>query len=265
MKFNRFSLFAVLALLALVVAPVSANHSWGGYHWGRTSNPFTIKLGNNVTGDWGGHLSQTSSDWNKSAVLHTTIVAGQASGKCRPTAGRDEVCNGRYGNNGWLGLAQIWLNGSHITQGTTKLNDSYSMNQAEKEHVMCQEVGHTFGLDHQDTSGASLNTCMDYYQNTSDSDTKSTTPNAHDYSELSTIYSHLDSVNTWSRPVNAPPAWTETDLATPDQWGREIFRSSDGSQSVFVADFGNGYKVLTYVTWAQGHGRNWDTFIEKQK
>jgi hypothetical protein len=60
------------------------------------------------------------------------------------------------------------------------------------QHVVGQEVGHTLGLDHQDESGISLDTCMDYYHNTSASDTKSTHPNRHDYSELSTIYQHLD-------------------------------------------------------------------------
>src|SRR5205823_6283738 len=132
-----------------------------------------------------------------SAVLDTTVAAGGVKGNCRPTAGRVEVCNRSYGNNGWLGLAQIWISvGTHITQGAVKLNDTYSMNAAEKQHVICQEVGHTFGLDHQSTDGNSLDTRMDYYHNTSASDTKSTHPNAHDYDELGFIYAHLDSFTT---------------------------------------------------------------------
>jgi hypothetical protein len=96
-----------------------------------------------------------------------------------------------------------------IEQGTVKNNDhyfgnsSYQYNTAEMQHVIGQEVGHTFGLDHQDESGISLNTCMDYYHNTSASDTKSTHPNSHDYSELSTIYSHLDSTTTIGMPTGA--------------------------------------------------------------
>jgi len=140
--------------------------------------------------------SQTSSAWSQSTVLDTLNVAGQARNKnCRPTAGRDEICNGSYGNNGWLGVATIWLQSgsSHIVQGTVKVNDyylgpgaSYAYNNTyEREHVMCQEVGHTFGLDHQDTSGASFGTCMDYYHSTNST---STTPNAGDYDELLCIY-----------------------------------------------------------------------------
>jgi hypothetical protein len=198
----------VVALVALAAGATAsaalANHSWNGYHWARSSNPFTLKVGDNLTtADWKSHYRQTLSDWSKSTVLDLAAVAGQTTKRCRPTSGRDEVCNGNYGQNGWLGLASIWLASGtkHITQGTEKMNDTYFAmarynNAAEKEHVMCQEIGHTFGLDHQDESGASLNTCMDYYQNTSSTDTKSTTPNQHDYDELVTIYSHSDSTTT---------------------------------------------------------------------
>src|SRR3990170_5379070 len=119
---------SLLTLIALVAFPysASASHSWGNYHWARTSNPFTLKLGDNVSSTWDPYLVTTSSDWSQSSVLDTTIVAGtQNPRRCRPTSGRVEVCNYRYGNNGWLGLAQIWISGDHITKGLTKVNDSY--------------------------------------------------------------------------------------------------------------------------------------------
>ena len=52
-KKSTFMFVAVaVTILALVAFPsaASANHSWGGYHWARTSNPFAIKLGDNVSG-----------------------------------------------------------------------------------------------------------------------------------------------------------------------------------------------------------------------
>src|SRR5688572_31754287 len=61
----------------------------------------------------------------RSTLFPYTTLFRSAKGKCRPTAGRIEVCNAAYGNNGWLGIAQIWISGAHITQGTTKLNDTY--------------------------------------------------------------------------------------------------------------------------------------------
>ena len=183
-------LLAAVALLAMPAA-ASANHSWNGYHWARTANPFTLKVGDNVSGAWDSVLRTTSSDWSQSTVLNMTVVAGGAKSRnCRPTAGRDEVCNGAYGSTGWLGVAQVWLSGKHITQGTVKLNDTYFNTSkynttAWRNLVSCQEVGHTLGLDHQDENldNANLVTCMDYTNNPSTNQH----PNSHDYAELVTI------------------------------------------------------------------------------
>src|SRR3990172_1646680 len=71
-------LTAALALTLLLPASVSASHSWGSYHWARTSNPFTLKLGNKVDSTWYPYLSTTSTDWSVAGVLDTAIVAGTA-------------------------------------------------------------------------------------------------------------------------------------------------------------------------------------------
>src|SRR5512144_2970387 len=171
-KFSRHLLPAALAAITAGVAPTaSASHSWGGYHWARTANPFTLDLGDNLSGPWDSVLGTASSDWRKSTVLDTAVVPGLASSvkNCRPPSGRVEVCNATYGNNGWLGLASIWLSGLHITRGYVKVNDTYFNTSTYnttpwRNLVMCQEVGHTFGLDHQDENfyNANLGTCMDY-------------------------------------------------------------------------------------------------------
>ena len=130
----------------------NADHTWGPYHWARTSNPFTLKLGDNVSGVWDTHLALTSADWSLSSVLDTVIVTGNNVRKpkaCKPKTGRGEVCNAKYGFNGWLGVASIWISGEHITQGTVKLNDTYfntsTYNTSPwRNLVMCQEVGHIF-------------------------------------------------------------------------------------------------------------------------
>jgi hypothetical protein len=196
---------AVTAAVIMVglVSPASANHSWGGYHWARTANPFTLRVGDNVDANWDAYLDTAISDWSASAVLDLAKVAGSARPKsCRPTAGRIEVCNSKYGGTGWLGVAQIWLNGSHITQATAKMNDTYFNTPqyntpAWRRLVMCQEIAHGFGLDHQDENfnNPNLGTCMDY---TSDPDgpLSNEHPNTHDYDELETIYAHFDSTST---------------------------------------------------------------------
>src|SRR5215210_5877245 len=100
------SALAVLLALVAFSPAAQANHSWGKYHWARTSNPFTLKLADNVSSSWDSYLGTTSSDWSRSSVLDTTIVPGGTSpATCGPTSGRVEVCNAAYGQNNWLGLA----------------------------------------------------------------------------------------------------------------------------------------------------------------
>ncbi len=248
---KRLLAVAIAALFAVVTAgSASANHSWGSYHWARTANPFTIKLGDNMTSAWDTYLVGASADWSADTAgnpLNTTVVAGSTSARrCRPTSGRVEVCNASYGNTGWLGVAQIWASGSHITQGTAKMNDTYYNtapynNPTWRAMVVCQEVGHTFGLGHQDESGADLHTCMDYADNP---DADNMHPNYHDYQQLASIYAHLDSTST----IGLAP----TGLAGREgNAGRVSVRRNDHiSSSSIVEHFSDGSARLTEIFWA---------------
>lgn len=105
-----------------------ATHSWGGYHWARTTPQFTLKLGDNLTtADWKAHLGQASSDWNspnnesQASPITTAVTKGAASKRCPTVTGTTQVCNDKYGNNGWLGLASIYIaDGVHIIKGFSK-------------------------------------------------------------------------------------------------------------------------------------------------
>jgi len=241
----------------------SADHAWGNYHWARTTPTFTLKLGNNLSSVWQSYLTVASADWSLSGVLDTNIVAGSAGRNCKAAAGRVEVCNAKYGQNGWLGIASVWISGSHITQGTVKMNDTYfntaTYNKASwRQMVLCQEVGHTLGLDHQDEghSNSNLGTCMDYTSDPARSDGlgNNLKPNAHDYEQLATIYSHLDTTTTLaqSTAMLKGRATLEADLGDdPATWGAEIRRSKGGHASVFEKDFGNGEKIFRHVFWAE--------------
>jgi hypothetical protein len=219
-------------------------------------------------------LRTASTDWSKSTVLDAPVVAGGTRPKnCRPTSGRVEVCNASYGNKGWLGVATIWVTDStHITQGTVKLNDTY-FNAAKyntpawRNLVTCQEVGHTLGLDHQDEnfSNPNLGTCMDY-TNAPDGGgsygADNEHPNQHDYDELETIYSHLDSTTTvgassTSRVPSSSPNDPGNDSGDdPSAWGREVFRSADGRVSVYELDFKGGKKKVTHVRWTEEEAKH---------
>ena len=251
-----------------------ANHSWSDYHWARTTNPFTIKLGDAVDTTWDSYLATASTDWSANTtdgvakVLNTNIVPSTLDPRrCRAIAGTVQVCNASYGKNGWLGIAQISISGSHITQGTTKLNDSY-FNTAKyntpawRSMVVCQEIGHTFGLNHQDEGFANTNlgTCMDYTNDPSgtagtNGTLNNTHPNLHDYMQLATIYTHPDATNTFVASTATKPGFSTVALSgkfeNASEWGKAVAYDAKGRANLFERDLGNGNKVLTHVFWAE--------------
>ncbi|MGH2705831.1 MAG: hypothetical protein ACRDJ4_12285 [Actinomycetota bacterium] len=254
MKSRRLlSLTALAVLTVAAFAPgAGANNSWGSFHWARTANPFTLKVGDNVGSAWDSTLNTTVSDWTESTVLDLSKVTGQATTKrCRATSGRVEVCAANYGYNQWLGIAQIWATGNHITKGSVKMNDSYFNTStynttAWRNLVMCQEVGHILGLGHQDEifDNPNLGTCMDYTNNPGTNQH----PNQHDYDQLETIYTHLDSFTTLDTSSGAAtPA--AADDETPGSWGRAIRTTDDGTPIVFVRELGAGQRLFTFVVW----------------
>jgi hypothetical protein len=201
MRIRSLAIPAVALVVAgATVLPASANHSWGNYHWAR-SGAVQLNIYSSVTSDWSGNLSTANSDWNQSAYLENTLVSGASDAatrqSCPAVSGAIRVCNYAYGSTGWAGIASIntgrGKNRSHITLATAKMNDTYlaSADSAKRQGVMCQEVGHDFGLAHQDEdfNNPNLGTCMDYPNDWSTNQH----PNAHDYDQLATIYSHNDS------------------------------------------------------------------------
>ena len=228
---------------SLLALPASASHSWNGYHWARTANPFTLTVVDSNTPDWDDNLNGALSDWSQSTVLNLTRSQGDSSTRtrkqCRMVRGQIRSCNAAYGNNGWLGLASINVSGGHITQATSKMNDSYfsssAYDETARQHVMCQEIGHGFGLHHQDESGADLNTCMDY-SNALDNPS----PNSHDYQQLESIYAHLDSTTT----ITSGTASALSELVP--SWSP----ASQRSRSVYVDRLADGSELVTFVFWA---------------
>lgn len=276
---TRVALAAGAALTALT--PAIASHSWGNYHWARTANPFALKINEALTPTWEPYLQRAMNDWAQSTVLDfspPSAVSSSASPKqCNPIAGQILVCNASYGQRGWLGMASIWANGDHITQGTTKLNDTYfNMTQyntpAWRQMVTCQEIGHDFGLDHQDETFGNYNlgTCMDYTNapgggpyNGVDYGPSNEHPNKHDYDQLVTIYTHLDSTNTYTsspastnfgvRQVGKPAPQQGGDRGVGDtmaDWGRAVAYDGKGRPDTFVKALADGRKVITHVLWA---------------
>lgn len=206
---HRTLQLAGLLIASLFAGTSYADHSWGEYHWARTANPFTLLTINSMTSDWSDEFFNTvdvgsTQSWSASSVL--TLQADdylynddiKTRKRCSAVTGQMRVCNAEYGQNGWLGLASINIDSSsHIVKGVAKMNDSYSgywsTYPTEKNHVVCQEIGHVLGLAHTSEDGTSQGTCMDYSDASIFPDSQ--WPNAHDYDMLAQIYEHLDAYN----------------------------------------------------------------------
>jgi len=280
MKTTQTARLVVGAFCLAAASSALAFHDWNGYHWARTQKSFDLKTGDNVSSAWDGYLNTAIGDWSQSSVLNLVKVAGGTKPKsCRPTEGKMEVCNESYGNTGWLGVAQIWLSSGHISQGTVKVNDFYFSSgtynsTAWRNLVMCQEIGHVLGLDHNDENfnNTPTGTCMDY----SSDPGPDQHPNQHDYDTLDYLYAHTDGYNSYDdTPIDTsgggggssgppsckgkgcnkgapalPPAFEDLDFSDVGSWGRIVRMSKDGRYTTHELDFGHGNKVITYVIWA---------------
>lgn len=279
-------LLAFLVVSAGTPLNVLADHSWNGYHllWDSSklsAGRLPLKVNDNTTlsSKWGSGtiLESVIKKWNDgwttctgistACPLYSPLILSKGSGhnfsnqrKCSPRLGEVEVCDTTYGKNGWLGIASVWVSGGHITQGTVKLNDTYfntaTYNKPEwKNLVLCQELGHTVGLDHQDEnfSNPVLGTCMDY-TSTTNSPGSNQYPNYHDFEQLKTIYSHVDTTGTSSSattsPGRAPPELFD-DMNVQSQWGELIRRSRNGRTEVYMRNIGGGHAVFTFVIRAE--------------
>ncbi|MEH6550738.1 MAG: hypothetical protein V7711_05750 [Pseudomonadales bacterium] len=262
-KITKSIFISVLSILVLVPIAVFATHSpetqhtWGNYHWARTANPMALQVIDSVTSEWQAELNLTILDWNKADALNMSITSSDNRSKtrkrCNASSGKIRVCNATYGNNGWLGLASIYIDSNgHITKGTAKMNDSYAYYWADsiqKAHVMCQEVGHLFGLGHTSEDGSSQSTCMDY--STSENSTR---PNDHDIELLNEIYAHTDADDSYAAPVDPADDGGTTDPA-PCRGGPKRCGSGSSADSG-NSDFGRGHLIRSnefYEEWVENH------------
>lgn len=279
----RVAAVAAVSVAALA-APALAAHGWNTYHWAKGSGPLALDVGDNVSAKWDNFLTWsmdggprlaelggpatgwTGEGWNDTDQIKSTVVAGSTSPKnCKAVAGTIQVCSERYGRNGWLGLAQIWLSGGHIAQATTKVNDTYFDTPSYNKHewrimVMCQEIGHDYGLGHVNESNTNPNTgsCMDYTNAPARDDGKGTNEyiNAHDKEQLGVQYGHLDSLATNFAVREVGKAVPQNGFSddgiggnTPASWGRAVGYDGAGRPNVYVLDMGGGRKKVTHVFW----------------
>jgi len=278
-KINKKILMGAGLVLALgVFAFVAyAENSWGKYHWNIStadSIESPLVLGDNLTtAAWNSSLAGTSADWNVSVLKNGVVARTGTNAACDPVLGGVEVCNSEYGDTGWLGIAQVWVyrgRAGHIAQGLVKVNDTYFNTPqyntpAWRNFVMCQEVGHTYGLGHQDESfsNANLGTCMDYTNDPdgtiADPDQLSNQhPDQHDLDVLTEKYAHLNET-TSDEPKKGKGGGNgkkpkgvgaNIDLSNPSAWGQAIRQDAQGKNSLYERNLASGVTVFTFVIWA---------------
>ncbi|HSM54245.1 MAG TPA: hypothetical protein VK839_08710 [Erythrobacter sp.] len=268
--FNRKAgIAACCSAAAMVGAPLLANHSWGTYAWNFDGvNPVRAPVVNNTDSGWSGYVETAVADWNASPAIEAPLEYGNNS-SCSFVTGTIQVCNGNYGGNGWLGLASIAISGGKIVAGTTKLNDYYFDQDryntySWRQLVTCQEIGHDYGLAHQNENFATDETtsCMEYTSKPQDNEH----PDFHDYDQLLLIYpagggsgggdtggtggggkgkgSGGGGGGKGKNRVVLPAVGN-----TPSTWGRPTEFLPNGRPHVFERE-ASGVKFVTHVTWA---------------
>lgn len=154
--------FGVLIGLVLLIANVKVAylHQWSNYHWDKTGTHIVIQ--NYIYGSQTQAAENARLDgWNKIGILYNYSVNVHTD---------VSVFGGNWGATGWWGLASLedmdwgWhcFGWCHIAHAHARFNEYYGGTQADVQGVFCQEIGHTWGLDHSDTGD-----CMgkSYYNN----------------------------------------------------------------------------------------------------
>lgn len=265
--------FAAGGILVISAVPSLASHSWSDYHWERTDIEVAIPVIDNTTGVWqqsspfgsGNYVSVANADWNNSDYLNSPLSSGNADPSCPLRLSEIHVCNDAYGDTGWVGIASISVSRgrySHIVAGVTKLNDTYFdlpyyNTDTWRQLVTCQEIGHDYGLGHQneDFNTDVTNSCMEYTSQPSGNER----PDGHDYEMLNLIYSHSHGGGDTSGPGrgggNGGAKGKKLGLVgnTPAEWGTPIGGDAQGRPNVYRREM-NGYEIITHVTWAIGEG-----------
>ena len=189
-KGKRLLPVALTFMVGLLVGTgvVLANHPWicsgsTAYHF----SPRTVGYANAVAQS---SVVRSASSYTSAYSGSVSVWNGTVINLVVSSSPKLRLFYGAYGNNGWLGLASLTSVDSacHILSANAKLNDTFlrdtsRYSQTAVNHVSCQEVGHTFGLNHNRTA---TNTCMN--------DTILTAGNQinqHDRDQLSSIYAHV--------------------------------------------------------------------------
>ena len=242
------ALVAVLVASPMMLTTRASNADLNGAHWARNTSPFTLRVSANLTGKWRKHATRAARDWSKSGVVKMRVVNSRGGNRrvCQPRNGQVELCNAKFGENGWLGLSRIWIDSNnHIVKASITLNDTY-FNQAPykkakaRQHTMCHEFGHVLGLDHNGQKS-----CMNDSHRSVMRDAK---PSKQDFNRLKKLYRHKDRKATIRDAAREGARFGAASEPTVPVAATE--GSFSASESVYVESLPGGGRLVTSIIWA---------------
>jgi len=173
------------------------NQTMIGWKIGKNAGMLSLTVINALTEDWDEYFEVAVNDWNSGNpdVLDLKTTNEEADPQCVPKEGVMKVCNDDYGDTNWKGLNEMLTQEGYIIASVAKMNERYLdetvvTNQDklfhERKYTMCHEIGHGFGLPHQDEdfNNADLGTCMDYTHRPQNN----LNPNQEDFDALNKLY-----------------------------------------------------------------------------
>ena len=48
-----------------------------------------------------------------------------------------------------------------------------------------------------------------------------------------------------------PAGFANANVHAVENWGEKVHESANGRSAVYVRDFGNGFRIITHVFWAE--------------
>lgn len=159
--------------------------------WDVNSGGLSLKVINSVEDWWEPYFARAMKEWENGdpdALTLTMQKKGAPDFQCQPITGRLKVCNGDYGDTRWRGINQILVSNNNIVASAARMNDYFlkGASDAQRQYTMCHELGHGFGLPHDDEDffNTDRNNCMDYTSNP----VNNQSPNTVNYQFLADLY-----------------------------------------------------------------------------
>ena len=245
----RRAIAVVVTTFAGFVGAATANHSWGSYHWARTSNPFTLKLDNNVTTAWTPTsppplLTGLPPPCSTRAII-TAIGLSEHAVSPAPAGSRSATAT--YGNNGWLGVARSRSAATHHpAHGQAQ---RHLLQHSDLQHAPWRQPRHVprgrphVGLDHQDVNfdqhePRDLHGLHQHTGPRTSTRTRTTTTSCRPST------AHLDSTTTVGASAGFLPDACPVSPSPP---------ANQVNRSTYRTDLGDGHALVTHIFWIDSH------------